>query len=518
MECKHCGAALNEEAQTCPECGADTDLRTTAAEETVAETAEAVGESCADETSAEEPAAEAQAEAGEAREKTPESGKNTGLIVALVACLAAIAVLLVLLFGGSKEQPAGDEPPIIPPEEQSGETAPAQDPQADATGTESDLFEENLITPYVPAVSYVKDDPAAFDAELLAAVVASCGDSELTNELLTYYYWREYFTFANMYSSYLSMLMDPYGRLDEQEAITGGQSWDEMFMEFCITSYHTYAAAATAGREAGYEMSQSEIEGLENTTAELDSYAELYGYETADEYLQLSFGPYASAEGYKAFMAEYLYGASYLEHLLQEKGITADEVNAYYEEHKEEMIASGLEKDDRSMVNIRHILIMPATVELAADEEGYEQAVADALADAKAEAEAIYAEWQAGEMTEESFSALAMEHSADGSAANGGLIEGISPGQTVENFDAWCFAEGRKAGDHGLVETEFGYHIIFLSAVQEESLWYQTVRAEYENEIYMDICREISDRYPLTTDLSKAAVYPVNVEILNNAQ
>ena len=139
--------------------------------------------------------------------------------------------------------------------------------------------------------------------------------------------------------------------------------------------------------------------------------------------------------------------------------------------------------------------------------------MAAALADAEAAANEIYEQWKSGEMTEESFAELAKAHSADGSAAAGGLIENIRPGQTVENFDAWCFAEGRKAGDHGLVQTEFGYHIIFLSAVQEQSYWYQTMLTEYENERYLELCTEMTERYALTSDLTKAAVYPVNTEI-----
>ena len=515
MDCKHCGAPLNEEDQVCTECGTPAEeLQDTAAEltETAAEVTEAPAEETAE---TEEPAAEIIF----AEEPAPK--KNTGLIVALVACIAAIVVLLVLLVTGGKDVPAETEPPIIPPEDQTLEAPADSEPAEDETAQPEDvggIDEEWLVQPYVPAASYVNDDPAAFTEELLSTVVASCGDSEMTNETLTYYYWREYFTFMNMYSSYISMLMDPYGRLDEQEAITGGQSWDEMFMDYAMTSYHTYAAAATEGRAAGYELTASEQEGLENIDAELESYATLYGFDSTDAYLQLSFGPYASAENYKAFMAEYTYGASYLEHLLQEEEISAADVEAYYEENKEDLIAAGLEKDDRPMVNIRHILIMPEEVTLAEGEAGYEEAKAAALAAAEATASDIYAQWQNGAMDEDSFAALAMEHSHDGSAPNGGLIESIRPGQTVENFDAWCFTEGRKVGDHGLVETEFGYHIIFLSGIQEESYWYQTVKAEYENDLYMEICRGISDRYPLTTDLSKAVIYPVNVDILNQAQ
>lgn len=507
MECKHCGAPLNEEDTVCAECGTAADLQETAAEE------------CAEVAEETESAEEIKAEAAE-KTSAPEepAKKNTGLIVALVACLAAIAVLLVLLISGGKSQPAENEPPIIPPEDQTLEEPAAESETAETESSESGGIDEDwLVEPYVPTVSYVIDDAAAFDEELLSQVVAACGDSELTNELLAYYYWREFFTFSNMYSTYLTMLMDPYGRLDQQQSFTQGMSWDELFMESALESFHVYGSAAAAAREAGYALNEEERAGLDHIPEEMATYAELYGYESADDYLKVTFGPYATLDGYMAFMEEYMLGASYLESLLNAEEITPDVIDAYYEENKDSFIAAGLEKDDRPMVNIRHILFMPAEVEIAEGEEGYEEAVAAALADAEAAANEIYEQWKSGEMTEESFAELAKAHSADGSAAAGGLIENIRPDQTVENFDAWCFAEGRKAGDHGLVQTEFGYHIIFLSAVQEQSYWYQTMLTEYENERYLEICEELTERYPLTSDLTKAAIYPANTEI-NKAQ
>jgi hypothetical protein len=32
----------------------------------------------------------------------------------------------------------------------------------------------------------------------------------------------------------------------------------------------------------------------------------------------------------------------------------------------------------------------------------------------------------------------------------------------VAPFEDWCYDESRKAGDYGIVETDFGYHIMFF--------------------------------------------------------
>ncbi len=80
---------------------------------------------------------------------------------------------------------------------------------------------------------------------------------------------------------------------------------------------------------------------------------------------------------------------------------------------------------------------------------------------AKKEAEKLLAEWKEGEMTEETFIKLAEEHSDD-NAEDGGLYEDIYPGQMVEPFEDWCYDEARKVGDTGIVESEYGYHIMYF--------------------------------------------------------
>lgn len=134
--------------------------------------------------------------------------------------------------------------------------------------------------------------------------------------------------------------------------------------------------------------------------------------------------------------------------------------------------------NDYALANARHILVMAA-----ADENG--QYTDEAKAEAKAKAEEIYAQWQAGEATEESFAQLANELSEDtGSNTNGGLYENIQKGQMVEEFDAFCFG-GHKSGDTGIVYGESagyaGYHVIYFVGEGENCRDY-IARTQLENE------------------------------------
>jgi parvulin-like peptidyl-prolyl isomerase len=126
-----------------------------------------------------------------------------------------------------------------------------------------------------------------------------------------------------------------------------------------------------------------------------------------------------------------------------------------------------LSRDDNhyNTVSVRHILI-----QAEASEDG--TYTDEAKAAAKARAEEILAEFNAGDKTEDSFAALANEYSEDeGSNTNGGLYEGITKGQMVQEFNDFCFA-GHKAGDTGIVYGESssyaGYHVMYFVGEGEQ--------------------------------------------------
>lgn len=99
----------------------------------------------------------------------------------------------------------------------------------------------------------------------------------------------------------------------------------------------------------------------------------------------------------------------------------------------------------------------------------------------KAKAEDVLAEYLAGEQTEAFFGELAREYSDDtGSATENGLIENVQPGQFVAEYEAFCLDPSRQSGDVEIVETDYGYHIIYFVDAAEQ--WYVSVLQELKNE------------------------------------
>ena len=143
-------------------------------------------------------------------------------------------------------------------------------------------------------------------------------------------------------------------------------------------------------------------------------------------------------------------------------------------------------RQEYNTIDVRHILVTPESGTLASDDEGYEAEQEQLKAAAKAKAEDLLAQWQSGEATEASFAALAQAESADGgSQYNGGLYTQVTQGQMVETFNDWCFDASRKSGDTGIVETNYGYHVMYFVGTNLPA-WQSEVRSDLASAAYTE--------------------------------
>ncbi len=128
------------------------------------------------------------------------------------------------------------------------------------------------------------------------------------------------------------------------------------------------------------------------------------------------------------------------------------------------VLFQGSNDNTYTLKNVRHILVGFEHNHVEGEEHDHEEITytEEEIAAAKAEAESILNQWQSGEATEDSFAALANEKSDDGDGTTGGLYENVYKGQMVEAFENWCYDEARKAGDTGIVQTEYGFHVMYF--------------------------------------------------------
>lgn len=148
------------------------------------------------------------------------------------------------------------------------------------------------------------------------------------------------------------------------------------------------------------------------------------------------------------------------------------------------------------LVNVRHML---AGFEGGTTENGTTTYSDEEKAAAKEKAESWLQTWEDGDATEESFAALANENSTDtGSKTNGGLYENVYPGQMVSAFNNWCFDENRKAGDTGIVETSYGYHVMYFVGQSDETYREYLVKNDLTSEDYTNWYNALVDALNMT--------------------
>lgn len=137
-------------------------------------------------------------------------------------------------------------------------------------------------------------------------------------------------------------------------------------------------------------------------------------------------------------------------------------------------------------VSVRHILLSTqdtSSGEALSDEE---------IAEKKATADDVLKKFNESDKSEDSFAALAYEYTEDtGSSSTGGLYEHIYPGQMVTEFNDWCFDEIRKAGDVEMVETDYGYHIIYFVENDNADYYDATIRSNDASEDFEAEAQEL---------------------------
>ena len=306
-----------------------------------------------------------------------------------------------------------------------------------------------------------------------------------------------------------------YSSLDQYISMNYGKGVD--FDMVKQEMYRTTLASA---------YSQYLYNGYEYTAQDLaDYYAE-----HADEYDRITYAYYTDTEGavdadaataalngkteadFTAYMEENYEGAApttltyagsslseaYSEWLLDAARKTGDVTAIEDGDTTTILMFLGRDTNDYNTVAFRHILVM------AEDADGDGVYSEEEQAAALARAEELYAEWQAGDATEDSFAELADANSEDsGSNTNGGLYETVIKGQMVEPIDEWLFDAARKAGDTTVVSYDganyTGAHVVFF--VGQEDMTYADSLADsaLRNEAYSTWMEEAEEAASVTT-------------------
>jgi len=289
------------------------------------------------------------------------------------------------------------------------------------------------------------------------ATAATIGDEKLSVTELSYYYYDARYVYA-MYGLVDSTKPDAEQVYDE----TTGTTYRDFFMEQALSNAKQNIALYDAAVAAGHNVSEvkdqlaAEISAMKNSAASSN-----YSYKS---FLKAVFGRYMTPSVYEDIVAKTLLADLYAKEVNAEKlaAITAEDIEAYYTEHKDE-----LDEFEYSYLQFKAETIADK------DEDGNErtedeiaQLKAEAEAAAKAKAEATLAEYEAGVSI-----ADLIEAGEPATSAENTVVQGTSAINANFRDELLKLAE-EGADEAALVETETnGYYVvIFHSRGRSEEL------------------------------------------------
>ena len=152
-------------------------------------------------------------------------------------------------------------------------------------------------------------------------------------------------------------------------------------------------------------------------------------------------------------------------------------------------------RQEYNTVDVRHILFRVDTSSLDRSASDYDAKVEELKAQKKAAAEDALQQWKDGGATEEFFAQMADKLSDD--SPKGGLYTQVYKNQMVTAFNDWCFDPARQVGDCEIVETSYGYHIIYFVG-EDLPYWKVQVTNALKNNAYSEWYNGLQQDYEVT--------------------
>ena len=261
------------------------------------------------------------------------------------------------------------------------------------------------------------------------------GEHEISHVEYDYYYNLMLTDYLNTYSSFLPYMGYDTTKAPEMQFYDEQRTWGDIIDEIAVEQIKETKALLDDGKAAGfvYETEDADYQAFVDGFVEQ---AALSGI-TVDEYYKTSFGEHATQANLEPFVRETLYVSAYANKLLSDFAPTEEEVQAYYEENKNDY--------DTVSYNV-YAFIADVTDESTEDE------VAAAMSDAETKALEMKSRVEAGEnflvlCKEYDGEPLDVEVESEEPVTNENAIRGGTYSVMTPAYADWVYDDARVEGD-----------------------------------------------------------------------
>lgn len=322
----------------------------------------------------------------------------------------------------------------------------------DSSGSGSDASVPAASSSYVKMTFENNYDQAAINE---MSKIVKIRDMQFTALDYNFYFANEYVQLMKMQLQGTSIPMTASGFLDMEGQISKDMKIKDYMQKAVISDFQGEVFLLEYAQKNNLKLDDDIGKKIEEEFEKTKQSAEEIGM-TLDEYLKSYYGPTATEDG--------------LREILQRYELVNTAMNHYVEEYK---FAEG----ETLLPTVYHVLYPSldlTTGQTLSDEK---------KAEAKQKAEAL----KASVTSLDDLKAKAEEGKAANEVAEAAEYT-VSIGQMVEPFEKWCFAE-HNVGDLDVVETMYGYHVIYFvgkkeaDESQKKQIAYKAMQTEMDKAI-----------------------------------
>jgi len=269
-----------------------------------------------------------------------------------------------------------------------------------------------------------------------------------------YFFNSEYFEYTNFMSQFqgFGAVPDTNRPLASQiQDFATGATWADFFYDSTISRMGTLATLYTAAKEAGFELTQQQLDEIDDELEMYGFQAMFSGFPNLDSLLQHLYGSSMNQRTFRSILEFVTLAGAYNEHVRESFTFSEDELIGHYNENRDEL----------DVINYRQFIVYVdfEALEGIEDDEEFEEAIYEAAIATRTEAESI----AAGITNEDDFITAARNYSEINSDPDSTLRMNQA-GRLDADIGPWLLHESRRAGDFIVIDTEQGSSInLFIS-------------------------------------------------------
>ena len=257
------------------------------------------------------------------------------------------------------------------------------------------------------------------------------------------FYRNTYNSIYSGFGDYASYFIDTSTPLTEQNYYgSEDQTWADYIYAQTLDNMKEITALYDEAMRNGYTLSEEDVASLDSQVSSAELYASMSGFSSADQYLTAYYGKGVNTKIFRSVLEKMLIAQNWSEQIREGYSYTAEQLDAYYDEHADEL-------DVISYYN-------------------YTVSASDAAFEELADADARLA---AAKETAEGFAAAG---SAEDFAAAVEAFSGVAPtenhntGSTVSSYSAeaaeWLLDSARRSGDTTVIESDTGAAVYWFTS------------------------------------------------------